>query len=331
MKTLGRDKTNMIMKRSWLALILLGLIPSTHALDIKIHEQATVSTNAISLKDIATFTPADDERILRLRDARIASAPPPGKIFRIHDRFLIRELDSTIATIPDNQDIHVKIPDSLLVKRTAQVMTPEQLKEIYKEYIFSHSPWPANQIIFERINDPGNVTLPTGELHWEVHERKNHQFIGNMSITVNLWVDGVLIRKVPVSGCIMIKQQVIKAAKDIKAGRMISGQDLVRGAENHSRHQDDMVADLNDVIGKRSVGSIQAGQRITFNMIETPPHVEKGSQVMIRAENKDIRIMTPGRVLEDGRVGDQIRVVNISSGKEIFATVAGPGLVEVYF
>jgi flagella basal body P-ring formation protein FlgA len=59
--------------------------------------------------------------------------------------------------------------------------------------------------------------------------------------------------------------------------------------------------------------------------------VTKGSQVIICAENDAIKITTHGKVLEDGRAGDQIRVMNTSSGKEIYAEVKGPGLVEVTF
>jgi flagella basal body P-ring formation protein FlgA len=35
--------------------------------------------------------------------------------------------------------------------------------------------------------------------------------------------------------------------------------------------------------------------------------------------------------MEDGRVGEEVKVMNMGSGKEVFATVKGPGLVEVAF
>ncbi|MBW1863855.1 MAG: flagella basal body P-ring formation protein FlgA [Deltaproteobacteria bacterium] len=59
--------------------------------------------------------------------------------------------------------------------------------------------------------------------------------------------------------------------------------------------------------------------------------MRKGKRVLIKAENGLIRVTTLGKTLEDGRAGDEVRVINISSGKEIFATVKGPGLVLVSF
>jgi flagella basal body P-ring formation protein FlgA len=66
-------------------------------------------------------------------------------------------------------------------------------------------------------------------------------------------------------------------------------------------------------------------------MLEDPPLVEKGKRVLIRAENELIRVTTLGKVLEEGRAGDQIQVMNIGSGKVVLATVVGPGTVEVVF
>ena len=38
-----------------------------------------------------------------------------------------------------------------------------------------------------------------------------------------------------------------------------------------------------------------------------------------------------GRVLQDGRAGDEVKVLNTTSGKEVLAIVEGPGLVSVSF
>ena len=322
-------------KKIWFTACLFilgtGFLTSVNALEIRIKDQAMVQDDTIYLRDIASFDPMGDSRVSRLMGVEISTAPPPGKMFRINDRFLIRKLDSAIATMERNHDIRFKVPNTLLVQRTAQILRSTRLKEIFKEHVFSHSPWPANKITFEKINDPGNVSLPVGRLQWEVRERQNHQYIGNMSITVHLLVDGVLLRKVPVSGRIRIKQDILKAAKKIESGQIISQSDLVLVSESQLRLNKHAMTNMNEVIGKRSVRHIQSGQMITSRMIESPPLVEKGSRVMIRAENKEIKIVTLGKVLEDGQVGEQVRVVNISSGKEIFATVAGPGLVEVGF
>ena len=66
-------------------------------------------------------------------------------------------------------------------------------------------------------------------------------------------------------------------------------------------------------------------------MFEVPPAVEKGDRVVIKAENNELLITASGKALEEGCVGDQIRVLNVSSGREIIATITTTDLVEVKF
>ena len=93
----------------------------------------------------------------------------------------------------------------------------------------------------------------------------------------------------------------------------------------------DVLTSLEEAVGKKAVRAIQAGQPIAAQMVEDPPAVKKGSRVLVRARNDQIHVTTHGKVMEDGRLGDEVRVLNLSSGREIFATVKGPSQVEVTF
>jgi len=317
-------------------LLILGIIilsgeiflSASQALEIRVKEQATVQGDTIYLSDIASFYPSKDPRVDRLSGIDVASAPSPGNVLRLNKRFLNYKIGSAIT---DKDDIRLKVTGALVVERASQTISADQFEEIFREYVMSHSPWPAKKTKFERITTPGAIDLPAGNLHWEVLEKGNHRYLGNVAFTVNFWVDGKQIRKVPISGKIGVIQEVVKAAKKISKGQLISEEDLIFASENHTGRIKNAVTSLDEVIGKKAVRSISAGQFITPRMIEDPPLVQKGKRVLIKAENKLIRVTTLGKVLEDGRAGDEVRVINLSSGKEIFATVKGPGLVLVSF
>ena len=117
----------------------------------------------------------------------------------------------------------------------------------------------------------------------------------------------------------------------IAPGQLITIDDIQISAENSRRVRKNAVTEISDTVGKRAVRRIQAGQIILSNMIEYPPLIKKGGRVLIKAENDEIRITATGKALENGKSGEQVRVINITSGKEIFATVTGPGVVEVFF
>jgi flagella basal body P-ring formation protein FlgA len=86
---------------------------------------------------------------------------------------------------------------------------------------------------------------------------------------------------------------------------------------------------IEDVIGKAVKKDVAAGNTITCQILEDSFVVQRGDAVNIVAENKTLSIQTKGRTLEKGRVGDLVRVKNLTSDKEIVGRVAGSGTVKV--
>ena len=305
-----------------------GFLPESHALEIKVKKQARVTGDKIYLGEISSFDPPNDVRVARLSRIEVSSAPSPGNMFQLSKRFLGYKITSAI---PEREDITLDLPGSLTVQRAAQYMSASQLEDIFKEHVVAHSPWPAGKIDFERINTPGTIALPEGALHWDVSEKGNHHYLGNVALLVNFSVDGTPIRKLPLSGKISVKRHVVKAARKIIRGQSIREDDLILIEESSDRLNTDFLSGLDEVAGKRAVRTIQPGQFVTSRMVECPPLVRKGERVVIKAENEIITATTIGKALEDGRAGEQVRVMNTRSGKELLATVKAPALVEVSF
>jgi flagella basal body P-ring formation protein FlgA len=321
-------RSNTILILFIIIFLWVGLLPPASALEIRVKEAATVMDDKVLLGDIASFEPNNDSRVNQLRNIEIASAPSPGVDYGINESLLIYKIGPYIN---HEDDIHIHVPQTLHVRRNAQVIGSAQLEKIFKDFISDHSPWPMERLRFESINTPETVMLPEGRLHWEVREKQYRDLIGNVSLNLSLYVDGKHVRTVPLSGRISVLQDVVKAAVRINEGHVISDGDLILITENNVRLRKSAITNISDAIGKRSVRSIRAGQIILSKMIEIPPMVKKGNRVLIKAENEEIRITASGKVLEDGRSGEQVKVMNINSGKEILATVTGPGTVEVYF
>ena len=307
----------------------LILAPAAPALEINVKPQATVRGDQVYLGDIATFQPADDKRVSRLRRVEVVTAPAPGSGFRLKGRFLTYKLTSAIG---DQEDIFLKVPAALNVRRSAQFISRGQLEGIFKGFVLEDSPWSPDKVRFDRIQAPqGGVALPEGELFWKVAGRGNRRHSGNISVVVYLYVDGKEIRKVPVSGKVSVRQAIVKAAGKIGSGQIIGHEDVLLAEDGYYQGHVDVLGSLEEVIGKKARRNIRSGQPITGRMIEDPPIVKKGSKVLLKAENALIKVTALGKVLQDGWVGDHVRVLNTTSGKEVSAVVEGPGLVSVSF
>jgi flagella basal body P-ring formation protein FlgA len=298
------------------------------ALEIMINDRVHINGDTIYLGDIASFNPSHDSRISLLKGIEISMAPRPNADQRINKDLLFYKIGPHIS---NEKDIYLKVPENLFVHRNAQIISSDMISQIFTEHIISNSSWEPERISFERITVPESLALPIGSLKWEIEERLNNNYIGNISVTINFQVNGKLERKVRVSGRVSVSRDVVRTLKKIRSGETISAGDLSLVTVRCLKFKQNVITDIKDAVGKRAVRTIQANKKVLMGMIEDPPMVEKGDRVIIKAENSEIRITVTGKVLEDGRPGDLIRVVNINSGKELYATVRRPDLVEVSF
>ena len=86
-----------------------------------------------------------------------------------------------------------------------------------------------------------------------------------------------------------------------------------------------------DVIGKRLKKDTPAGTVLTPQVLEDRVLVQRGEIVSIVAENRRLVIQSNGKALDRGRMGETIRVKNLSSGKEVHGKVTGSSAVSVEF
>lgn len=298
------------------------------ALDIRVRESLEIDGDTVYLGDLAEFYPADDSRVEKFKAIKISTSPSPGALRQINSDLILYKISHLVNA---EKDVNLSLPETISIKRTAQILDSEALENIFRDYVLDNAPWESDQIVFEDINAPESIALPKGDLVWEIDEKQNRNFIGNFSLMIDLMVDGDSLRKIIVSGKISVVREVVRAVRNINRGDIISAEDIVVVSEKRTRDKKSLVASKKELIGKRATRRIQADQMIQAGMVEVPPAVEKGDRVVIKAENKNLLITALGEALEEGSIGEYIRVMNISSGREIIAMVTRTDLVEVQF
>lgn len=85
------------------------------------------------------------------------------------------------------------------------------------------------------------------------------------------------------------------------------------------------------LIGMQTKRRIQAGQVISRHLLEHKLLVEKGSHVLIRVQAEGFEASTKGVALEDGQLGQRIKVQNLSSGTVLEADVVAEATVQSIF
>ena len=127
-------------------------------------------------------------------------------------------------------------------------------------------------------------------------------------------------------------RDVVVARRAINIGETIES----RHVKLESRRFDDptrpAIADLADVIGMKAKRFVPARQMLPHDAVGLRPVVGRGDAVTIWHRGNGLIIKTTGRVLEDGAIGDRVRVRRDGTRRRrdvIEVVVTGPGAVEL--
>ena len=86
---------------------------------------------------------------------------------------------------------------------------------------------------------------------------------------------------------------------------------------------------LGDVIGQEARVALYAGRPVLVGDIGPPALIARNQIVLLIYAASGINIITEGRALERGAVGDRIRVMNLGSRATLFGQILGDGTIEV--
>lgn len=115
----------------------------------------------------------------------------------------------------------------------------------------------------------------------------------------------------------------------ILPGEVISDGDLTSIQMPMERLNDTVVTSRDALVGLASRRQLSAGRLIQTSAVGTPVVVQRNKPVSLFYEDGPLQLMARGRALQDGGVGDSVRVMNIASNIVVTGTITGPQTVSV--
>ena len=116
--------------------------------------------------------------------------------------------------------------------------------------------------------------------------------------------------------------------RDIATGEVVTADDLTEAAVTGNLPAN--TADSADqLIGMAARKPLRAGRPVSLSEVRQPILVVKGSLVTVRVSMPGIELSTTAKAIEQGAMGDVIRVMNLTSNRVVQAVVSGPGETTV--
>ena len=135
--------------------------------------------------------------------------------------------------------------------------------------------------------------------------------------TLRVWGFVEVLKKVPV------------VAKPIQAGEILREEYVSLELRELSRLPHDVIFDISLALGKEVRTSLRPGMVLRTSHLQLPVVVKRNEEVEIIARGKNFIVKAKGIALENGRLGEVIRVRNKESNKVVFGKVVGERQVEV--
>jgi flagella basal body P-ring formation protein FlgA len=117
--------------------------------------------------------------------------------------------------------------------------------------------------------------------------------------------------------------------RNVAPGEAIAAGDIQTVSLRAERLNQNYVGNVSDLIGRTPKRSIRPGEPVRPSDIQVPLVVHRNDLVTVTLQSATIMLTAQATALEDGAVGQAIRVNNTRSKKTLDATVTGPGNVAL--
>lgn len=305
-----------MLRKLGLVILVVLLFPSIALCAkavIDISSYSHVSGGVVLLGDIAKISGDDTALIDALRRVRICEAPKEGEAREIG----LEEIRDALGKSGLALDgVLFRIPKRIVVG----VAPKGSLDRVLGDYLSARF---GSGVTWKVVSTP---SLPPDArfsvIHPDVVRRESFYII-----PLAYYRDDGSVGRAELAVRVMVRRSVVVAMRNLGWHEVITEGDVAL-VESEVDPLSFACTSLSQVLGKRLKKPVKKGDVIIPAYLESKPVVKRGAPVIIVAKVGEVEIKAQGKACESGGVGDQIEVLNVSTGRRIRALVVGPGMVQ---
>lgn len=312
----------MMLKRAPIfifAFLLLFLVRQGEAsIVVQLMPEAVVTGKSFSLGEIAVVHGVRPNRESQWTGLEVGVSPRAGETAVVTQSRVARVLRLSGLAL---ENLELSGAAETVVARESQTVSADMLHQLVREHVMARMPWDAENVSIEQIRGARDLVLAATAVTHQVKAQPNCDYLGLTSFqVVTATGDGEEIQQW-VKADIQVTTPVVVARHPIPRLTQLGTADVKVEKRNLASLSSDTVASVDEVVGKRSRREIRAGEPIRLSQVELAPVVRRGDLVTLKVESEHFLVTARGKVLENGRPGEVIRVENIASRKQVYGKV----------
>jgi flagella basal body P-ring formation protein FlgA len=294
---------------------------------MKLMDNVEVNKREFRLGDIAYIECADMRLRNDLSNIVIGRSPLVGYEGR-YDRLSIRSRVEYL--FPGlGRDIHWSGADAVTIKALGVRLKQEKYLEGAKKYLEQQLERSLDNVLVEAYGEYKDLNLPEGELIIKYKIMRQNLIRKRMQVWADIYIDGQKTQSQPVWFSVNAYGPAWVASHDLNIGSVISDDLFVRKQIDIAGIYGRVVTKLPECCLMRTKKRITAGDVLVQENVEPVPAIARGSVVKVVATTQNVAIATEAISLQDGRVGDIVRVRKGRGGIMYNAKVIGKDTLTV--
>ncbi len=286
-------------------------------LPVALRENSVVDDEYIRLGDL--FGGLDDT----LDGTPVSRAPALGKDVVLTADWLAKAAKRYgIRWTPENENVRIT------VTRAAKEVSRDEILEAFRKELLVQGMPKTARIMLDK--NRFSVVLPV-DAAYEITVEKTTYTPATYAVSGIALIasNGKTVEKIELNGKAIPFVNVPLAQRSLSAGQIITESDVAVKPMREDILRNEAPARLEDLIGKEVKRGVRAGQVLSDDDVRTKVMVPKGKIVTLSFTKKGILLSTQGKALENGGLGDTVRVMNTQSKNIVQGTVTGPDTVVI--
>lgn len=154
-------------------------------------------------------------------------------------------------------------------------------------------------------------------------------FKGKMNVTIEFKKNSVVLRTIQVPVFVKLFSVLPTTATTLPSGHTLKDEDIVEKRVEITAYKESEIVTKPEIIGFRTKQSLQQGAIITANVILSPESIRKGDVVSLVVLIGSVSVRGTAVALENGNVGEKIRISREGSQTVLVGVVQPNGVVVI--
>jgi flagella basal body P-ring formation protein FlgA len=179
------------------------------------------------------------------------------------------------------------------------------------------------------IRAPQPMKLPAGSIICEVELPQAVKYSGNVPVHIRVFVNGKFYRRTVCYYEVAVYEKILVAEHDLLLEKPIQSADVRLEERRVESGNGRYLTKVDDLAGRVPARIIHAGSAVESAMLQNPIVFNVGAPLTIIANYHGVEVKTDGLAMQRGRIGGEIRVRNVRSGKILRGRVIDAKTVEI--